>query len=67
MVEDKQAEQNSVLDMSKIKAAVEKKLHIGKAQDKKKQISKKYVLTGIPGFDDLFEEGIPKGANIILV
>ena len=67
MVEDKQVEQNSILDMSKIKAAVEEKLHTSKAQDKKKQISKKYVLTGIPGFDDLFEEGIPKGANVILV
>lgn len=67
MVEDKQAEQNSVLDMSKIEAAVEEKLHTGKAQDTEKQISKKYVLTGIPGFDDLLEKGIPKGANIILV
>ncbi|MEK6885554.1 MAG: ATPase domain-containing protein [Nanoarchaeota archaeon] len=30
-----------------------------------KQISK-YVNTGIPGFDDLFQEGIPKGSNVLV-
>ena len=27
---------------------------------------KRYVLTGIPGFDKLFKRGIPSGANILL-
>lgn len=35
-----------------------------------KQIEKfkpeKYVLTGVPGFDDLFEHGIPRGSTVLV-
>lgn len=27
---------------------------------------KKYILTGVPGFDDLFEKGIPKGSTVLI-
>jgi KaiC/GvpD/RAD55 family RecA-like ATPase len=33
---------------------------------KKDKKVKKYVLTGISGFDELFENGIPKGSNILV-
>jgi len=33
---------------------------------KRKNKAEKFVSTGIPGFDDLFEYGIPKGSSIIL-
>ncbi|DAC73091.1 MAG TPA: hypothetical protein DSN98_01995 [Thermoplasmata archaeon] len=28
--------------------------------------TKKYVITGIPGFDELFENGIPRGSNVLV-
>jgi len=28
--------------------------------------AKKYVLTGVSGFDELFENGIPKGSNVLV-
>ena len=34
-----------------------------KGQNDKKE---KYVKTGIPGFDDLFENGIPKGSSTLI-
>lgn len=37
--------------------------HVPKEQSKKER---KFVSTGIPGFDSLFEQGIPKGSSIIL-
>jgi len=33
---------------------------------KKDKKAKKYVLTGISGFDELFENGIPTGSNILV-
>lgn len=32
----------------------------------KQNIDKKYISTGIPGLDDLFEHGIPKSASVIV-
>ncbi len=59
--------QGIVLDMAKIKAEVEKKLQNYKKQLNTKDIDAKYILTGIPGFDELLEHGIIKGSNIIVV
>lgn len=40
---------------------------VSRFKDKKKKIEgKDYLLTGVPGFDELFEHGIPKG-NAVLV
>ncbi|MCJ7572625.1 MAG: AAA family ATPase [Candidatus Thermoplasmatota archaeon] len=33
---------------------------------KKDKKMKTYVLTGVPGFDELFEKGIPKGSNVLI-
>jgi KaiC/GvpD/RAD55 family RecA-like ATPase len=77
------SEQNTIFDMSKIKANIEKKLgknenkeqtdqsleqKIQHATDdfKKDKKVKKFVLTGISGFDELFENGIPKSSNILV-
>lgn len=35
-------------------------------KERKIKREKKFVLTGIPGFDNLFEQGIPKGSAILL-
>jgi KaiC/GvpD/RAD55 family RecA-like ATPase len=32
----------------------------------KKIDSKKFILTGVPGFDDLFDSGVPKGSAVIM-
>ena len=37
-----------------------------KAKISKETDVKKYVLTGVPGFDKLFEQGIPKQSNVIV-
>jgi len=37
--------------------------HMSKKQSKKE---KKFVSTGIPGFDDLFKRGIPKGSAVLI-
>jgi len=57
-----------ILDMSFIKAEIEKKLKRGKSQNNPKinRTGKKHVVTGVPGFDELFERGIPKGAAVII-
>jgi len=67
MVIEGKTKQDFIIDMNKIRSAVEEKLRTGRIQQKKKKTSDKHILTGIPGFDDLFEEGIPKGRNIIIV
>jgi KaiC/GvpD/RAD55 family RecA-like ATPase len=40
--------------------------HISKLKDKKEKKVSNYLKTGIPGFDELFEKGIPQG-NTVLV
>ncbi len=40
--------------------------HVLKLKGKKGEISKKFILTGIPGFDELFEKGVPKGSAILI-
>ncbi len=79
----KKSEQNTIFDMSKIKANIEKKLGTNKTikqegtileqkiQHTTKNLNKdgkekKYVLTGVPGFDELFENGIPHGSSVLV-
>ena len=42
-----------------VKTLKDKKLKIKKGE-------KQYIFTGVPGFDDLLEEGIPKGAAVLI-
>ena len=39
---------------------------VGEDKEVKKRKGKKYIMTGIPGFDELLEEGIPEGANLLV-
>jgi circadian clock protein KaiC len=66
MKKESRPRQGLILDMSKIKAEVEKKLHVTEIFDDKTLWDGKYISTGITGFDELFERGIPKGANVIV-
>ncbi len=66
MIKEARPHQGLILDMSKIKAEVEKKLHVHKTVDDKSEWNNRYIETGISGFDELFERGIPKGANVIV-
>ena len=43
----------------------QKTQHTLEAVNKAKK-TKKYVLTGVSGFDELFENGIPKGSNVLV-
>jgi len=60
--------------MSSIKADIEAQLQQQRApmvvlsglELKHKKIPKGYVATGIPGFDDLFEHGIPCGNSVLI-
>jgi len=56
------------LDTSKIKAKIKKELESTKTLEKQLTIKdgKKYVKTGVPGFDELFERGIPRGSAILV-
>lgn len=67
MTNDNQTNPGLILDMSKIKSEVEKKLHTCDLSDNGECVSEKYVMTGISGFDELLTKGIPKGANVIVV
>lgn len=66
MGDDQQAEQGYVFDVSEIKAEVEKKLHKRGTQEHKAQTTKKHILTGVPGFDELLDHGIPKGSAVLV-
>lgn len=35
-------------------------------KEKKGKVSKKFIKVGVPGFDDLFQEGIPKGSAVLI-
>jgi len=61
--------------MAKIKTKIKKKLKSAKLLEKKtskekkmkiKKPEKKYILTGISGFDALLERGIPRGSAILI-
>lgn len=56
---------DNVIDMAKIKARIEKRLK-SELVPKQKVDGKKYILTGISGFDDLLERGIPKGKAVLI-
>ena len=66
MGDDQQTEQNYVFDVSEIKAEVEKKLHKRGTQEHKAQTTKKHILTGVPGFDELLDHGIPKSSAVLV-
>lgn len=66
MKKEAKTHQGLILDMSKIKAEVEKKLHVYQTSDDKTIWDNRYISTGIEGFDELFKRGIPKGANVII-
>lgn len=66
MGDDQQAEQGYVFDVSEIKAEVEKKLHKRGTKEHKAQTTKKHILTGVPGFDELLDHGIPKGSAVLV-
>lgn len=56
-------------DISKIKQIMEKKKgkeEMREVPKKKLRTDREYIKTGIPGFDQLFEKGIPKGVNILV-
>jgi KaiC/GvpD/RAD55 family RecA-like ATPase len=38
----------------------------GIQEQPKKVDSRKFILTGVPGFDDLFDSGVPKGSAVII-
>ncbi len=68
---------NSGFDLSKIKEAVEKKLKGGESLDVRergegdkskgsKGVDVGFVFTGVPGFDELFDRGIPRGSAVIV-
>jgi KaiC/GvpD/RAD55 family RecA-like ATPase len=74
------------IDMSSIKAAIQKKIksgsscsHVDQINEQRSHPSKiagkikgpgskdrKHVMVGVPGFDALFEKGIPKGSAVIV-
>lgn len=64
--QDENELRNPIFDINKIKAEVERKLHRVGTQENDKQIVKKYVSTGVIGFDELLEHGIPKGSNVLI-
>ncbi len=66
MEDDQQTKQNLVFDMSQIKKEVEKKLQTSEPNSHKTQTTKKHIQTGIPGFDDLLDHGIPKGSAVLV-
>ena len=39
---------------------------IATTKDKPKTTSKSYIMTGVTGFDDLLEQGIPKGSAVLV-
>ncbi len=54
-----------IVDIKKIKANVQKQMQT--PQNKKESShNKSFIQTGIPGFDDLFDQGIPKQSNILV-
>ena len=67
---------NSGFDLGDIASSIKNDLERGNEKADSTRISKKnkdkkedkrYVLTGISGFDKLFKNGIPKGNNIIIL
>jgi KaiC/GvpD/RAD55 family RecA-like ATPase len=42
-------------------------LHVVKNLDEKQgKLSKEHIKTGVPGFDDLFDKGIPQGCSVLV-
>jgi len=50
-------------DVEKIKKAVQTEI---KKSDKEAEDTKEYIKTGIKGFDELFDKGIPKGNSVLI-
>jgi len=54
-------------NQAQIKEQREEVLHVTDRSKHKNEIkSNKYVQTGVPGFDDLFEKGIPRGSAVLV-
>jgi len=60
---------------SKVKVTLKKKISkerkkikkkISRLARKKKKLPEQYIKTYIPGFDELFEKGIPKGSTVLI-
>lgn len=65
-METENAANKIIVDMSKIKSDVEKKLNTGNFEENINFVSDRYLFTGIPGFDELLDRGMPKGANVLV-
>src|SRR3989338_1115609 len=63
--EEENKQQDSQLDVASIKSEIEQKLKTGQKTDSKTS-SKNYVVTYVPGFDALFEKGIPVGSSVLV-
>jgi KaiC/GvpD/RAD55 family RecA-like ATPase len=57
-------------DMSSIKSSIEKELMGERSKTTPKGVqgkeTKKFMWTGVPGFDSLLDQGIPKGSSILM-
>ena len=56
---------SGIIDIDKIKSNVQKQMQ-GSSSKKDTNSDKSYIQTGIPGFDGLFEHGIPKQSNVLI-
>lgn len=66
MTEMEKISQNLLIDISEINKKIDDKLYGVKKETYKKETNKKYVLTGVPGFDELFDRGIPGGSSVLV-
>ena len=67
--------QSAGFDLGDIASSIKKDLERGSekadatksSKESKEEEDKRYVLTGVPGFDKLFKNGIPRGNNILIL
>ncbi|HDM67169.1 MAG TPA: hypothetical protein ENG62_02145, partial [Thermoplasmatales archaeon] len=57
-----------ITDLGSIADSIRKELKQAEKPKPKKKVesTKKYLLTGIPGFDKLLDKGIPVGSNVLV-
>ncbi|RLF40937.1 MAG: hypothetical protein DRN12_04300 [Thermoplasmata archaeon] len=56
----------SLIDLGSIAESIRKELKTSDKPVSDKKIQRDYILTGIPGFDKLLDQGIPVGSNILV-
>jgi len=66
MTEMEKTSQNLPIDISEINKKIDDKLQGVNRETHKKETDKKHVLTGVPGFDELFDQGIPRGSSVLV-